>query len=144
MIAGARYAASRAGRGSVRVMVGGQVLEATAGQAARLAVAEARARNTIQKVHELDPDWKPNPSLRETIEGAIATANGEAREAQARLDELALSGIGLGPFARESIPAVRGAGRRLTTKEREQLNEIGNKWGCHTCGTLDAIGQFCS
>ncbi len=39
-----------------------------------------------------------------------------------------------GPHARESIPA-RGPGRDFTVAEREAVNEIGRKHGCHTCGT---------
>ena len=39
-----------------------------------------------------------------------------------------------GQHARESIPA-RGAGRDFTVAEREAVNEIGRKHGCHTCGT---------
>jgi hypothetical protein len=40
-------------------------------------------------VRELDPNWRPTPSLTETIEGEIAAAEAEAREAEARLTELA-------------------------------------------------------
>ncbi|WP_456062044.1 SitA5 family polymorphic toxin [Archangium lipolyticum] len=39
-----------------------------------------------------------------------------------------------GPHASESIPA-RGPGRDFTAAEREAVNEIGRKHGCHTCGT---------
>lgn len=39
-----------------------------------------------------------------------------------------------GPFAGESIPA-RGPERDFTDEERDQINEIGKKTGCHTCGT---------
>jgi len=35
-----------------------------------------------------DPDWKPTPSLTSTIEGAIAAAEAEMREAQTRLLEI--------------------------------------------------------
>jgi hypothetical protein len=41
-----------------------------------------------------------------------------------------------GPYARESIPA-RGpkSAFAFTEGEREQIDEIGDKYGCHTCGT---------
>ncbi len=41
-----------------------------------------------------------------------------------------------GPYARESIPA-RGPKRlfKFTEDERAQVDDIGNKYGCHTCGT---------
>jgi hypothetical protein len=38
-----------------------------------------------------------------------------------------------GPHASESIPA-RGPGRDFTVAEREAVNKIGRKHGCHTCG----------
>jgi RHS repeat-associated protein len=39
-----------------------------------------------------------------------------------------------GPFAGDSIPA-RGPDRDFTPGEREAVNEIGKKTGCHTCGS---------
>lgn len=41
-----------------------------------------------------------------------------------------------GPYAEDSIPA-RGPGRDFTPDERRQINEIGQRAGCHTCGTRD-------
>jgi RHS repeat-associated protein len=41
-----------------------------------------------------------------------------------------------GPNAGESIPA-RGPGRDFTPGEREAINEIGDRTGCHTCGATD-------
>jgi hypothetical protein len=41
-----------------------------------------------------------------------------------------------GPYASESIPA-QGPGRNFTAAEREAINRIGRKFGCHTCGTKD-------
>lgn len=38
-----------------------------------------------------------------------------------------------GPNAGDSIPA-RGPGRDFTPDERQQVNDIGNSSGCHTCG----------
>ena len=127
---GAQYAQNRSGRGT-----GGQPGEPTPGQAARLAIAEARAQDAIRQVQQLDPNWKPTPSLRNTPEGEIATAEAEAREAEAKLQELATRGIGPGPFSGDSIAAREG--RRLTEEERNELNRIGSQSGCHTCGTFD-------
>lgn len=39
-----------------------------------------------------------------------------------------------GPYAVESIPA-RSKSQKFTKAEREKINEIGDKYGCHTCGT---------
>jgi RHS repeat-associated protein len=41
-----------------------------------------------------------------------------------------------GPFAGDSIPA-RGPERNFTPEERRQVDDIGRKTGCHTCGTTD-------
>lgn len=38
-----------------------------------------------------------------------------------------------GPFARASIPA-RSNSQSFTKSERQQINEIGDKCGCHACG----------
>jgi RHS repeat-associated protein len=46
------------------------------------------------------------------------------------------STLQLGKFAGESI-AARSTARDFSKAEREALNEIGNKTGCHTCGTKD-------
>ncbi|SDB82265.1 DNRLRE domain-containing protein [Shouchella lonarensis] len=39
-----------------------------------------------------------------------------------------------GKYAKRSIPA-RSKGRSFTKKERRVMNKIGNKYGCHHCGT---------
>jgi RHS repeat-associated protein len=44
--------------------------------------------------------------------------------------------VGVGLFAGGSI-AARSAARNFTAAERAQINNIGNKSGCHTCGTLN-------
>jgi len=43
------------------------------------------------------------------------------------------SNVGIGPNAGDSIPA--GPSARPTKEQQEQINEIGNREGCHTCGT---------
>lgn len=131
------------GRGP-RSPIGRPQLEPTPGQAARLAIAEAQARNAIARVRELDPKWKPTPSFRETVEGQILTAQEETLEAHARLRELASLGIGPGPNAHGSLLA-RGPGRDFHVREREEGNRIGQEWGCHTCGKQNPgtpLGNF--
>jgi hypothetical protein len=65
---GAQYAnASRRGSGSGRG--GGRFNEPEPGQAARLAIAQARADEAIARVRERDPNWRPRPSLYESTEG---------------------------------------------------------------------------
>jgi len=45
------------------------------------------------------------------------------------------SNVGPGPNAGESVPA--GPGSRPTKEQQDKINEIGNRDGCHTCGTTD-------
>jgi len=84
------------GRGSVAVRIGGRTLDATPAQAARYAVANARADAARARVRETDPTWRPRPSLTNpnNIEGQIRRAEGVAREAEARLAELARARFG--------------------------------------------------
>jgi hypothetical protein len=125
------------GRGSGQVRLrGGQVVEATPAQEARLALAQAHAEAAIRRVQELDPNWRPTPSFTETVEGEIAAAQAEAQEAEARSAELARIGIGPGAFAGESIPA-RGPSRDFSASERNEINRIGSETGCYTCGKTD-------
>jgi hypothetical protein len=98
-----------------------------------LTIVQSRRDAMVSRVHELDPDWHPTPSLASTVEGQILAAESEAQEAAARIDELACVGIGPGPFAGESIPA-RGPGRNFAVGERREINRIGSETGCHTCG----------
>lgn len=103
-------------RGSIRINVDGRLLEATPGQAARFAVAEPAAREAIRRVGELDPGWRPTRSLAETIEGAIARANANAREAEARLAEVLPKGFGTYEnyvaFGQSMRDGLRAAGYR--------------------------------
>jgi hypothetical protein len=129
---GTQYAQRRP-PGFGRIFINGREVEPTPGQAARLAVVEAQARDAIRRVHELDPNWHPRGSYRDSVEGEIAAVQAEAREAEARLSELARNGIGPGPYAGKSIPA-RGPERNFWASERRENNSSGSKWGCHTCG----------
>jgi hypothetical protein len=128
---------SRPARGSGLVRLrNGQLAEATPAQEARLAVAQARAEARAAEVRQLDPTWRPTPSFTETIEGEILAAESEAREAEGRLHELEQIGIGPGRFAGESLPA-RGPSRDFRVDERREINRVGSRTGCHTCGRTD-------
>jgi HK97 family phage portal protein len=82
-----RLAQARGGRASGRPRRGEQ-FEMTTAQQMRLSIAERRAQEASRKVQERDPEWKPRQSFVESAEGAIARAEGEAEEAEARLGEL--------------------------------------------------------
>jgi len=78
------------GGGSYRLRSGRSV-EPTPAQEARLVATEAEAARLRRQVQEIDPVWEPRESLStpDSIEGDIAAAEGEAREAETRLFELA-------------------------------------------------------
>ena len=130
-----RVAGPGGGRGPSRT---GRFPNATPGQQARLAVADARAQDALRRVREIDPNWRPNPGIYGTgIESEILKANDLAQAAQARVTELARVGIGPGPFAHDSI-AARSSGYSVRTGERDEINRIGREFGCHTCGAHDS------
>lgn len=54
----------------------------------RLANAAAWARTATNRVRTIEPSWKPQPSLTETVEGQIRALQATAREAEARYAEL--------------------------------------------------------
>lgn len=109
---------------------------ATPAQQARLVASELQAQAAIRRVQEIDARWKPPASISEGIEGAIATNQAAVRQAEARLRELQGMGIGPGPFSGDSIPA-HNSRQRFTSSEREEINRIGSRFGCHTCGTTE-------
>lgn len=134
---GQQFAQNRVrGTSSGGLVINGQRVEPTPGQAARLTVVEAQAQEAIRRVQELDPNWKPRPSAYESVEGLIASYRSDIQQAQDRTSELQSKGIGPGPFAGDSIVA-RGPERDFTAQERRELNDIGNRLGCHTCGTKE-------
>jgi len=114
------------GRGSVSVRIGNQSFEATPAQAARYAVANARAEAAAARVAEVDPTWRPQRSLTDpnSIEGQIRRAEGEAREAEARL-----AGLARARFGDNQGPALGPIGPRAGT-------------GTPSFSSPEAIGSF--
>ena len=84
------------GRGFIATRVGRHVQVATHQQAARLAIANARANAAAGRVRTVDPSWRPRPSLTDpnSVEGQIRRFESEAREAESRLNELARARFG--------------------------------------------------
>lgn len=77
------------GSGGPRPVMG-RWIEATPEQETRLEIGHAQMQAAISRVQQLDRNWKPTPSLYETIEGEIAANAAATREAQDRLSELQL------------------------------------------------------
>lgn len=86
-----------------------------------------RKLTTIQS-----PDWRP--TQRDVNE--IHQEPLEAKQRAAGAIDTKTSGMGIGSFARESIP-TRSSNRDFTAREREEINRIGHRYGCHTCGSRD-------
>jgi hypothetical protein len=81
------------------------------------------------------PDFRPAQSDIDKLDLELIMAR---QRAPGAIDTQA-SGIGVGPFARESIPA-RSERRVWTEAERAEINRIGSQYGCHACGTRDPGG----
>lgn len=131
--AGTQYAQRRPRGGFASVTINGQQVETTPAQQARLTVVEAQARDAVQRVQELDPKWRPEPSAYESVEGLIGAYQSDLRQAQDRIYELQRVGVGPGPFAGGSIPASES----VTAADRVEINRIGAETGCNTCGRFD-------
>jgi hypothetical protein len=136
VIAGQRYAAGgSSGRGSRR---GGPSPEGPVGEIIstfyrthREALRELEPNNrkltTIQS-----PDWRPTQRDVDEMYRELL----EARQRAPGAVDTKESGIGIGHFATESIPA-RSSSRDFTVLERAEINRIGSRYGCHTCGSRD-------
>jgi hypothetical protein len=92
--------------------------EAEPGQAARLAIAEARAQNAFARLRELDPNWRPQLGAQNTVEGAIRAYETETVRAEARLRELTR-------YQTEPIVPKQRPG---TPKERNDIAREIAKW----------------
>jgi len=134
VVIGARYATRQPRRGPI--VINERRVQLTTRQATRLAEAELNARDAIARVREHDPNWRPRPSAYETVEGLISAHRADAQQARERFVELQYNAIIPGPYVREGIPA-RGPNRNFTRGERDLMNELFARYGCHTCGTRD-------
>jgi hypothetical protein len=90
----------------------------------------------LRAVREILPNWKPREQTYSTVEGLIQANNVQAREARTLREKWRDQGVGFGRFSVESLEA-RNSSRSFTREEREEINRIGQKFGCHTCGTFD-------
>jgi hypothetical protein len=124
----------RGGRGGGRGRGESEFEGATPAQLARLAVARARADAAVARVRQNDPNWKPQEGAYETTEGEIANLEDRESQANARYVEILFDRVGFGPFAVDATPG-RGPYTRPTLAERAAVNELGQRYGCHTCGS---------
>jgi hypothetical protein len=106
-------------RSSGTVRIGGRLVEATPAQQARLAIFNARARDALRRVREVDPNRRPTASLHETIEGAITANENVLREAEARLAEFSLL-----PASQPSENLFRSGGHYIGMQQQRAGDEI--------------------
>jgi hypothetical protein len=99
---GAQYAQIRARGGPI--LINGQMVVPTPGQAARLAVVEARARDAISRVHEVDPNWRPRPSAYESVEGLSAPARQTPKRRKHGFSSYNATGLGRVPLLASQFP----------------------------------------
>jgi hypothetical protein len=124
---GARYAQSGQNpqpprRGSRPIIIGEKLVEPEPGQAIRLDLAEARAKEAIAHVREIDPNWRPRPSAYESVEGLIRAYEVDAEQAQARLCELAAP-----------LPPIIQRERPPTASERNDVARATARWLAQRC-----------
>lgn len=130
--------------GGAGTYIAGRWQPLTPNQQTRLALSQMEMDTALRAVREILPNWRPREQIYSTVEGLIEANLAQAREARAFREKLRDQGIGFGRFSVESREA-RNSGRRFTREEREEVNRIGRKFGCHTCGTSDPgtkLGNF--
>lgn len=127
-----QVARRRAGGGRIRI--GGRWHPITPAQEARLAQSYGAMRSALRDVRERDPNWKPPAQAYSTVEGLISANRTIELEARFRLFQIMGTRAEPGPYAREWIPAPP-TNRRLNRSERQEIDRIGRRWGCHRCGS---------
>jgi hypothetical protein len=92
------------------------------GQANRQTTAQANAQDAIARVRQLDPSWRPTPSLSayppQSVEGLIRRYEAEAEEALGRLGEL----------AQLQAPLIIPRSRPSTAQERHKVAREVARW----------------
>jgi hypothetical protein len=125
---------SRRRAGASQIQVGGVWHQVTPAQQVLLAQS-ATARNiAVQAVRQLDPNWQPPVQVYSTPNGMIAANRAVEQAARLRIFEVVGGPMGIGPYAREWVPAPT-SNRRLYKPERLEIDRIGRQFGCHRCGT---------
>lgn len=122
----------RPGGGQIRI--NGRWLAATQAQQTRIAVTKRAMDRAVAEAKRLDPRWRPRSQLTETVEGYIRANEANRLEAELKIYELTGRPPNLGPFAVEWLP-IPPNGRALNSAERLRLDAIGQKYGCHGCGS---------
>jgi len=133
---GQRVAQARGPRGTLPVRIGSRFLEATPGQQARYQAARNAYQRALREIQKLEPQWKPPAQLFETTEGAIRAQQALTQAALVHLRQLQARSLLPGRYSTDSFPA-RNSGFNFTRAERDGINKIGRRDGCHTCGDKD-------
>ena len=83
--------------------VGGRTYSVSPRQETELLFATQRVQEALRRVRDLDPGWKPLPSLRDpnSVEGALRSYRATAQQAEARATVLERGGVPLGFSSRQ-------------------------------------------
>jgi hypothetical protein len=129
-IPGAQYATNRSGRGPRPPMEFGQAL--------RLAVAQARVRDALALVRELDPNWRPTQSA------WSRTPEQQAEQALGRLAELFRSGASsyFPGYARELNRVANEVAIEAYRSDRGLFDLFGHRVGYVAVAKIDGKYYF--
>lgn len=131
-----RVSRRRGGGGQIRI--GGRWHPITPAQEVRLQISAAAMKNAVQRVRQIDRDWRSQAQAYATVEGQIRANEAIRLQAELRLYELTGRPIRLGPFAHEWITLAPGQ-MTLTAQQRRLLDAIGQRYGCHGCGSTENL-----
>lgn len=129
-----RVSRRRGGGGQIRI--GGRWHLVTPAQEVRLAQSYSAMRRAVRDVRKVDPEWRPPAQAYSTVEGLISANRAVENEARRHIFERRDTGAGLGPYAREWMPAP-STNRRLTRAEQREVDRLGREHGCHRCGSTE-------
>lgn len=129
-----RVSRRRGGGGQIRI--GGRWHLVTPAQEVLLAQSYSAMRRAVRDVRKVDPEWRPPAQAYSTVEGLISANRAVENEARRHIFERRDTGAGLGPYAREWMPAP-STNRRLTRAEQREVDRLGREHGCHRCGSTE-------
>lgn len=124
----------RVARRGNQIRVGDRWLEATPAQQLRAELSYKAMRKAVREAQTLNDTWRPRPQFYETVEGLIRANEATRLEAELYLYFQTGRPPRPGAFAHDWLTAPP-SGLRLTAQQRRELDSIGQKFGCHGCGS---------
>jgi hypothetical protein len=124
---------SRRRAGGSQIQINGILHQVTPAQQRAIGQSTAAMQAAVREARRVDPGWRPPPQAFATPSGYIAANRAVEQAARQRIFQITASRMGIGPYAREWIPAPQN-NRRLNKFERREVDRIGRQFGCHRCG----------